>query len=231
MQDAAESAPGESVPEEVDAAQAFEDLRAEVSVLRRAVEALPEEWEAKQPPDYTVSLGAIAKGLAGVAGRLDAIERHPALRMTPEQHQQAIAQASSGLMREAVASFYQATKAAERERDELAGMIGAARAQDKQLKWLLWTAGIALLFGLLVSPVFARLLPFGLDGRVAAYILQADRWGAGAALMQAGNPQAWRGMMDEHNLVQSNREALAVCRTTAAQAKKEQRCTVIVPVP
>jgi hypothetical protein len=28
-----------------DAAQAFEDLRAEVSVLRRAVEALPGAWE------------------------------------------------------------------------------------------------------------------------------------------------------------------------------------------
>jgi hypothetical protein len=216
---------------EVDAAQAFEDLRTEVSVLRRAVEALPEEWEANQPPDYTVSLGAIAKGLAGVAGRLDEIERHPALKMTPEQHQAAIAQAGSGLMREAASNLYQATKAAERERDELAGMIGSVRGQDNQLKWLLWTAGIALLFGLLVSPVFARLLPFGLDGRVAAYILQADRWGAGAALMQAGNPQAWRGMMDEHNLVQLNREAIAACRAAAAQAKKEQRCTVVVPAP
>ena len=226
MQDAAESAPGE-----VDAAQAFEELRAEVSVLRRAVEGLPEEWEANQPPDYTVSLGAIAKGLAGVAGRLDGIERHPALKMTPEQHQAAIAQAGSGLMREAASNLYHATKAAERERDELAGMIGAARAQDKQLKGLLWTAGIALLFGLLVSPIFARLLPFGLDGRVAAYILQADRWGAGAALMQAGNPDAWRGMMDEHNLMRSNQEAIAACRAAAAQAKKEQRCTVMVPVP
>jgi len=33
----------QSAPGEVDAAQAFEDLRAEVSVLRRAVEGLPEE--------------------------------------------------------------------------------------------------------------------------------------------------------------------------------------------
>lgn len=216
---------------EVDAAQAFEDLRTEVTALRRSVESLPGELESHRPPDYTVTLGAIAKGLAGVAGRLDAIERHPALRMTPEQHQAAIAYAGSGLMRETVASFYQATKAAERERDELAGVIGSVRGQDKQLKWLLWTAGIALLFGLLVSPIFARLLPFGLDGRVAAYILQADRWGAGSALMRVGNPQAWRGMMDEHNLVQLNREAIVTCRAAAAQVKKEQRCTVVVPVP
>jgi hypothetical protein len=84
---------------------------------------------------------------------------------------------------------------------------------------LLWTAGIAFLFGLLASPIFARLLPFGLDGRVAAYILQADRWGAGAALIQAGNPQAWRGMMDGHNLARSNQDTLAACRDAAVKAK------------
>jgi hypothetical protein len=38
-------------------------------------------------------------------------------------------------------------------------------------------------------------------------------------------------MMDEHNLLQFNKEALAVCRTAAAQAKKEQRSTVVVPAP
>ena len=59
-----------------DAARAFEDLRAEVSILRRAVEALPEEWEANQPPDYTESLGQITQGLSKVAGRLQVIEQH-----------------------------------------------------------------------------------------------------------------------------------------------------------
>ena len=47
-----------------DATQVFEDLRAEVSVLHRSVERLPEEWEANQPPDYTESLGQITQGLS-----------------------------------------------------------------------------------------------------------------------------------------------------------------------
>jgi integrase len=85
-----------------DPAQAFEDLRAEVSVLRRAVEALPGAWEDSRPPDYAPSLGTIAKGLAAVDNRLAGIETHPALRLTPEQHQQAVAQAGNMLMREAV---------------------------------------------------------------------------------------------------------------------------------
>jgi hypothetical protein len=42
------------------------------------------------------------------------------------------------------------------------------RGRQKQCEQLLWAAGAALVLGLLISPVFARLLPFGLDGRVAA---------------------------------------------------------------
>jgi hypothetical protein len=85
-----------------DPAQAFEDLRAEVSELRRVVEALPGAWEESRPPDYTPSLGTIVQGLAAVDSRLAGIEKHPALRLTPEQHQQAVAQAGNMLMREAV---------------------------------------------------------------------------------------------------------------------------------
>lgn len=38
------------------AARAFEDLREEMSVLRRAVEALPGAWTDNQPPDYSPNL-------------------------------------------------------------------------------------------------------------------------------------------------------------------------------
>jgi len=55
-----------------DPAQAFENLRAEVSVMRRAVEALPSAWEENQPPDYSPDLGRIAKSLDVVVARLDA---------------------------------------------------------------------------------------------------------------------------------------------------------------
>lgn len=216
---------------EVDAAQAFEDLRTEVTALRRAVEGLPGEWESHQPPDYTVTLGAIAKGLAGVAGRLDAIERHPALKMTPEQHQAAIAQAGNGLMRETVASFYQATKAAERERDELAGMIGSVRGQRQQMQSLAITATAALILGLLIAPFVARALPFGWNAGVAASILHTDRWNAGIALMKSTNPEGWTTLANEMNLVEPNHAVLSACREAAAKGKKPQPCTIVVPAP
>jgi hypothetical protein len=212
-----------------DPAQAFEDLRAEVSELRRAVEALPGAWEDSRPPDYTPSLGTLAKGLAAVENRLAGIEKHPALRLTPEQHQQAVAQAGNMLMREAVQKLDRAAQDAERERHQLTGLIGAVRKQDRQVRALCWTGGIALAVGLLVSPFVAGVLPFGGDSAVAAVIMKADRWNAGIALMQAGSPDGWRDVADASNLVHVNQEALAACREAAAKAKKEQRCTIAVP--
>ena len=215
--------------EAADPAQAFEDLRAEVSELRRAVEALPGAWQENQPPDYAPSLGTIAKGLAAVDGRLAGIEKHPALRLTPEQHQQAVAQAGNMLMREAVQKLDRAAQDAERERHQLAGLIGTVRKQDEQRNWLLWTGLGALVVGLLASPFVAGVLPFGGDSAVAALIMKADRWDAGIALMQAGSPDGWRGVADASSLVRVNQEVLAACRDAAAKAKKEQRCTITVP--
>lgn len=216
-------------PDAADPAQAFEDLRAEVSMLRRAVEALPGAWEESQPPDYTPTLGEIAKGLAAVDSRLADIEAHPALRVTPEQHRQAVAQAGNSLMREAVQKLDRAAQDAERERQQLAGLIGTMRTQDEQRGWLLWATAGALAVGLLVSPIVAGLLPFGGAGAVAALIMRADRWNAGSALMQAGSPDGWRGVVDASNLVRGNQEALSACREAAVKAKKEQRCMITVP--
>lgn len=224
----------EDTPEEhfpsADPAQAFEDLRAEVSVMRRAVEALPSAWEENQPPDYSPDLGRIAKGLAVVAGQLDAINKHPALTTTPEQHRQAIAQAGNGLMREAVQKLDRATQDAERERQQLANLIGTARRQDEQRTWLVYAALAAFAVGLLVSPFVAGALPFGLDGRVAALIMKADRWDAGEALMQAGSPDGWQSALNAWNLVRINQKEIAACSEAAAKTKKDQRCTITVPV-
>lgn len=217
--------------QETDAAQAFENLTAEVTALRASVEELADGIQMHALPDYTVSLGAISKGLLEVSGRLAEIEQHPALKVSPAQFGEAVARAGSGAMREAANQIDQARRDAERTTRVLAEIIGSARTQDRQLKWVTITAAIALATGLVFSPLLGRLLPFGLDGRVAASIMGTDRWNAGAALMEAGNPDAWRGLMDDFNLMKSNQTALAVCRDAAAKTKKEQRCTVVVPAP
>jgi hypothetical protein len=213
------------------AERAFDALRAEVAAMRQVMRSLPEVIIKSQPADTTETLGAIAKRLEIVRNFMAAIEQHPAIRTTPAQYNQAIAAAGEGLITKSVRTLDIATAEAVKERRELAAMIGTMRGKWKQWEWLGWTGIGAFFLGLLISPMFTRVLPLGWDGHVAALIMNADRWGAGTALMQAGNPEAWRGLMDDFNLVKSNQEALAACHAAAAKSKKEQHCSIVVSPP
>jgi hypothetical protein len=90
---------------------------------------------------------------------------------------------------------------------------------------------VAFIVGLLISPLFARVLPFGWNGHVAAFIMNADRWNAGTELMQAHHPQALRDLESAAALLRPNIAALAACRKAAPKTKKEQHCGIVVPAP
>jgi hypothetical protein len=197
-----------------DAAQAFEDLRAEVSVMRRAIETLPGAWQENQPPDYSPDLGRIAKGLAAVAAQLDDINKHPAIRMTPEQHRQAIAQAGSGLMREAVQKLDRVTHDAERERQQLADLIGVVRTKRDQRFWLIAIPVMIACVTLFASPVLLGWLPFGLPSQVAALIMNEDRWDAGQTLMSEASPEAYEKMKTLYNTC--GRQPVELCTQAIA---------------
>jgi hypothetical protein len=215
--------------EAADPARAFEDLRAEVSVLRRAVEALPAAIAENRPPDYAADLGVLGKGLDAIGTQLDAIQKYPALRMTPAQQGQDIANAGSNMLREATQKLDYAANIADRERDNLKSLIGTARRKDEQRTWLIRAALGGLVVGLVVFPLLARVLPFGLNSYVAAWIVGKDRWQAGLALMEAGNPDGWSQLTADANLAAANRDKIATCRAAAAKAKQEQGCTITVP--
>jgi hypothetical protein len=61
-------------------------------------------------------------------------------------------------------------------------------------EWVMITAAVVLGGGIIVSPFLARLLPFAWDCQMAATIMGTDRWNAGAALMAAQSPGAWRDL-------------------------------------
>lgn len=214
-----------------DPAQAFEDLRAEVSVLRRAIEALPAAIRENRPPDYSADLGVLGKGLDEIGEQLETILKSPALSRTPEQQGQAIATAGANLIRETAQRLDRAAQEAERERTRLSGIIGQAWAQDRQFKLLCWTGGAAFAVGLVLSPLVASVLPFGLNTRVAALVMRADRWTAGADLMRVANPQGWDRLVADGRLASDNREALDACRAAAARSGKTQHCTVTLAPP
>ncbi|MHB1206873.1 MAG: DUF6118 family protein [Rhodospirillaceae bacterium] len=215
--------------EAADPARAFEDLRAEVSVLRRAVEALPAAIAENRPPDYAADLGVLGKGLDAIGTQLDAIQQYRFLNMTPQQHGQSIAQAGSDMLREATQKLDYAANIADRERDNLKTMIGTARRKDEQRMWLIRTGGAGLVLGLVMFPLLMRVLPFGLNSYMAAAVMGANRWDAGVALMQAGNPAGWTQLTADANLAAANRDKIATCRAAAAKTKQEERCTISVP--
>jgi Family of unknown function (DUF6118) len=158
-----------------DPAQAFDDLRAEVSVLRRAVEALPDLIAQNKPADYGPDLGIIGQGLDAIVNQLNTIQKSPALVMTPAEQGQSIAHAGSAMLREATQKLDSATGAADRERDNLRAVIGTARSKDEQRRWVIRAALAGLVIGLFLFPMIAHVLPFGLNQIVAARIAGTGR--------------------------------------------------------
>ena len=211
-----------------DPAAAFDDLRAEVSVLRKAVEALPAAIRDNRPPDYAQDLAVIGKGLDEIGAQIEALQKYPALRMTPEQQGQSIANAGSALIREVAQKLDRATQDADRERYNLANMIGTLRGKQDQRYWLMIVGAIAFVIGFTAFPFVIRAMPFGINADIAAAIMEADQWDAGIALMKSGNPDGWEQLAADANLVSANRDRITDCQNAAAKTKKEERCTIIV---
>ncbi|WP_156330439.1 DUF6118 family protein [Bosea vaviloviae] len=145
-------------PGEDDAARAFEALRAEVATLRQAVEALPAIVEgATRATDYTPTLGAVAKVLTQVEARIVAIQNHPALKMTPEQHGRAIGRAGADAFADAARLMRDEADAMKRERQHLAGIAGEVLTRQAQRRQLLWFCAAACAVGLSIVPLIRAL--------------------------------------------------------------------------
>lgn len=211
-----------------DPAKAFDDLRAEVSVLRKALEALPPAIRDNRPPDYAPDLAVLGKGLDEIATQIDVIMKSPALRQTPEQQGQSIANACGAMLREASQKLDRATQEANRERYNLAQMIGTLRDKSDQRFWLMMTALAGLLIGFVTFPFLVRALPFGIPAGTAATIMNANEWDAGVALMKAANPDGWALFVADGNLVSANRDNVTACQAKAAKSKKSERCIITV---
>lgn len=225
----------EEYEETGDPAQAFEALRGEVAVLRQAVQALPSAWQDNRPPDYSPDLGRLVKGLMAVEQRLGKMEALPMLSVPPGKFAAAADFAARELMEVAAETLKKATWEARQQSGELATMIGSARSQDVQNSRLYWTgliaALVALLVGLFFSPSLASILPFGWNQSVAATVMGTDRWDAGAALMQASNPQEWDNIIADWKLINgdaANARAVSDCRTAVAKTGRSQTCRITV---
>src|SRR3954451_9018553 len=216
-----------------DATRAFEDLRAEVVVLRRAVEALGPALKENRAPDYSLTLGQIAKAQAAMGARLEAMEGHPALQLTPEAFggrvERAVTEASRQVLRDAEG----AARAISWANQEAQAMLGSARTREAQNWRLLEVAAIGIVVGLILFPLLgfplARILPFGsLPDRLATAALGGDGWSAGVGLMSRADPAQWRTINDSLLRSEAASDELKPCYEAAKKTGKEQRCNVVM---
>ena len=220
---------------EDEAARAFESLRAEVSLMRRAVERLTaERAEDGQAPDYSETLGVISQNISATAQRVDALVKSPALSLTPEETSRQIGAASFDARREDHRLFV----AARQGLDEVAARLGRqlhSHTEAGEQRRRLWRVGLAaLVAGMVLWAILAgsiaRMMPASwlLPERMAARSLRMPMWEGGQRLMRAGDAQAFAGMLAGNRLATANRETLAACRKQAARAGKAVRCTIEV---
>src|SRR5690606_19980102 len=161
-------------------AAAFEALRrtietqgaqigAEMTVIRKGVEAAFEEFERfQQPTDYGPDLGRIVQQLAVVGKRLEAVEQSPILRNGPEHYARSLERGGESLVGAAARQLEHQAIDLERSANSLARRLASARERYVQDRWL-WGAGAAgLVAGMLLTLFAPRVLPGSVDMAVAA---------------------------------------------------------------
>jgi len=138
------------------AAVAFELLREEVALSRRAVAGLAAEIASIQIPDYSKTLSQMAGALNTMSKQLDALSEKPALALTPQQWTYQISAAGQDVRRTEQYTLDRARAGFEKVAQELSARLASARQADQQHKWLV-RAGIG---GILVGAVLGLSLAF-----------------------------------------------------------------------
>ncbi|MDE7548941.1 DUF6118 family protein [Acetobacter fabarum] len=212
------------------AARAFEDLCAEMTVLRRSVEALPQAWRDNRSPDYTEDLARVVKAMNAVGTRMGAIEANPTLKMTPQAYGQGIREEGLAASRRLESAFQAAIGDVQNERKKLAFIIGQSKKRKEQLYFLIFVATAAFLFGVGIAPILFRSATWMyFNQRVASLIIGGgNRWDSAQVMMSDARPEQWNSFVWEDQLAKDNRQKLHDCQLAATQAGQPKSCEIIV---
>lgn len=125
-----------------DAAEAFEGLRAEVALLRRALEGLSAERNAL--PDYGPTLEKLVMRQDKVGEVLRHILQAPAVQVTHEAFGASVERMSTQARREDRATIEHAANLLRSAASQLAFSMETARSAAVQRDALIWTAVLAM---------------------------------------------------------------------------------------
>lgn len=213
------------------AAEAFEGVRGELALLRRAIEGIAAARDDRpEPPDYGETLGQITK-LANAT-----LQRAEFMRKAIEE--EAVARQVANRIVGAVAEDRQAVKTAAGElRDAtraLQGVTVSARRGDEQNRWLSVAAIGGIVVGMVLWAVFAGIVARAVPAnwqwpeKMAARTLAMPIWEGGQRMMRTAAPDAFANIAAGDRIVTANSQALEACRKRADKARGTVRCTITV---
>lgn len=217
-----------------EAEEAFDHLRGEVALLRRAIEGLLAD-PVKIPPEVSRQLRAQSAELKRLAEETQRLAASPALDVTPGVYSELVRRASNTATERFEAPWNKTLADLQKVGAEFARYGERARVQDLQRQQLIWAfaggAVVALAAWIILSGPIARALPaeWFVAERMAAATLDQDRWGAGQRLMGTANQEAWRRWLIAFDLYAINDVALSRCAKRNALIGNSRRCDIQLP--
>ena len=130
-------------------AEAFEALRREVALLRRALEGLAAEQKAQ--PDYSGVLAGIGARIKEQNAALGAMAEAPALRLTPEAMTQQILRASEQVRAEDARLLGHTQNGMTKAVRQIEAALAIARAAHAQQRAVRWATIVGVVIGLIVG--------------------------------------------------------------------------------
>lgn len=217
------------------AVEAFEQVRGELALMRRAVERLAaERAEVPQIPDYSETLGRMAKALNATMQNVGVLAKAAEDNVAPRYVADRIVAAGAHARDEDRRMIVSAGEKMDRATTALHGIGGVARRADEQRRTL-WQVGAgACLGGMLlwtvVPGVVARALPerWQVPEWMAARTLNLPQWEAGQRLMRVAAPEAFANIAAGDRIVTANRVVMEACQKRADKAGRAVRCIVNV---
>lgn len=222
-------------PQDTDpATQAFEQMRGEMALVRRAVERLAAERADIVIPDYSATLGEITQRLAATAQGMKTLAAHPAMQITPDEMAGRIDAAAVKARRSDHTAIAEARSRFDQASHDLRAVVRSARTADEQRAHLYWTATGGVLAGMLlwaiVPGVLARSAPQNwlLPDRMAAHTLRLEPWTAGERMLARADPERWQTVLFANRIVQQNRNTIADCHRAAIESATPKPCSITI---
>lgn len=200
-----------------EAEEAFDHLRGEVALLRRAIEGLLAD-PVKIPPEVSRQLRAQSAELKRLAEETQRLAASPALDVTPGVYSELIRRASNTATERFEAPWNKALADLQSVGAEFARYGERARERVAQRRQILRAAAcssaISIVAWLAFSGPLARSLPerWQVAERMAAATLDLDRFQAGRRLMSKADPNAWQTLEQAGELVDLNSKVLEKCK-------------------